>query len=113
MLEHHHTNVYGLYVLELEKLFKLAEINLLTEKNVLKLINSWDKSFVVRTSELLLLLIHWIDTLMNFEPWFMCVQFVCFVAIDSKVYKSTQYEPKPSRLAVSAIVGRVSKCVAI
>ena len=30
MLEHHHTSPYWLHILALQKLFKLAEINLLT-----------------------------------------------------------------------------------
>ena len=32
MLEYHHTTTYWLHMLVLQKLFKLAEINLLTEK---------------------------------------------------------------------------------
>ena len=45
-------------MLALQKLFKLAEINLVTEK-VLKFICSGDKSIIARTTERLLLLVQW------------------------------------------------------
>ena len=46
-------------MLVLQKLFKLAEINLHTEKKVLKFICSWDKSIIALTTEYLLLLVRW------------------------------------------------------